>query len=378
MNPGVEQVLARQDPGRIVYAPNYWQWFAHQRNHGLLPEEFRKVGSQLGIIQALGLDVFSRNIYCDEQLGWFGGLCNPVWGPPVLEDIFRSEQGQDIVWEKRYATPAGSLHERLRYVWNASTLEQEEFLVTDYEDQADNFECWLQSRRFEFDPARWIQEQKRLQAGEVICAGEVISPLKLLQMTMGPEQTVFLLVDEPDLAAQWMRTHHEQQIDAMRQMLEEGVPAVMAMDNLDSQFHPPYYVEQYSAAFYEEAASLCHQQGATFWIHACGNQRVNLELIASLGVDGLEGVAFPPMGDVTLPEAMELTGDRFLVTGGISAIEFESLKTREAVFEYVRKLFAEMKEYRHRFMFAASCNTPINARWEQIVWFRDAWREFGG
>ena len=35
----VEKVLQRKAPDRIVYAPNYWQWFAHQRNHGLLPPE---------------------------------------------------------------------------------------------------------------------------------------------------------------------------------------------------------------------------------------------------------------------------------------------------------------------------------------------------
>ena len=35
----VTEVLKRKDPGRFVYAPNYWQWFAHQKNHGLLPEE---------------------------------------------------------------------------------------------------------------------------------------------------------------------------------------------------------------------------------------------------------------------------------------------------------------------------------------------------
>ena len=35
----VEAVLARKTPPRMVYAPNYWQWFAHHQNHGLLPEE---------------------------------------------------------------------------------------------------------------------------------------------------------------------------------------------------------------------------------------------------------------------------------------------------------------------------------------------------
>ena len=93
MQTGVEQVLARRDPGRFVYAPNYWQWYAHHRNHGTLPDELCDAGSQLGMIQALGLDVFSRNVYCDEQQGWFGGLCNPVWDEPVRVDMARKKDG---------------------------------------------------------------------------------------------------------------------------------------------------------------------------------------------------------------------------------------------------------------------------------------------
>ena len=376
MQTGVEQVLAGRDPGRFVYAPNYWQWYAHHRNHGTLPDELCDAGSQLGMIQALGLDVFSRNVYCDEQQGWFGGLCNPVWHEPVRVDMARKKDGADITWDKTFTTPAGTLHEQQRYGWHDSTLKQKQYLVTDYEAQADAFECWMQCRRFEFDLPRWRAEKKRMPDGGVICAGEVVSPLKMLHLVMGPEQAVYLLADEPDLAAHWMRMHHEQQIDAMRRMLDSGVPAIMAMDNLDSQFHPPHYVEQYSAAFYEEAAALCHEYNATFWIHACGNQGANLALISSLGVDGLEGVAFPPMGDATLPEAFGLAGDGFMITGGISAVEFETLKTREAVFDYIQRLFKELTAYRNRFMLSASCNTPINARFEQIVWFRDAWRAF--
>ena len=78
---------------------------------------------------------------------------------------------------------------------------------------------------------------------------------------------------------------------------------MMAMDNLDSVFHPPPYVEQYAASFYEQASQICHEHGSTFFIHACGQQRANLRLISSLGVDGLEGVASPPLGDGELDEA---------------------------------------------------------------------------
>ncbi|AKJ65160.1 uroporphyrinogen decarboxylase family protein [Kiritimatiella glycovorans] len=376
MSGAVQGILERRDPGRVVYAPNYWQWYAHHRHHGTLPPELADTRTQLEVIRHLGLDVFSRNLYCDQRRGWFGGLLNPVWSAPVTAAEHEEQDGRDLVLEQHWQTPAGPLHERRRYVWEESTLVQEEFPITDYEEQAEALEAWLEHRTFRFDRDRWERETGRLDDGDVLCAGEVFSPLKLLHLLMGPEQTTFLLTDLPERAEAWMNTHHRRQIDGLRTMLESGVRAVMAMDNLDTMFHPPHYVERWSAPFYEEAAALCHRYDATFWIHACGSQRANLELIASLGVDGLEGVAFPPLGDVTLPEAFEMTGDRFLITGGISAIEFESLQTREAVFEYVKQLFRSLTPYRHRFMFSASCNTPINARWEQIVWFRDAWREY--
>lgn len=372
----VEKVLKREDPGRFVYAPNYWQWFAHHRNHGLFPPELAETSDQLGMIRFLGLDLFSRNIYCNEQEGWFGGLTRHAWSQELKPKEQCYTSGQDLVTERTWTTPAGELHECLRYIWSESTLVQEKFLLDDYEEQAEAFESWLENRSCNFDAEFWKKQNARMPTGAVICAGEVISPLKMLHMLLGPEQSVFLLMDEPDMAARWMKLHHEQQLAVIRQMLEGGVRSVMAMDNLDTQFHPPHYVEQYSTAFYEEASALCHRYDATFWIHACGHQKKNIELISALGVDGLEGVAFPPSGDITLPEAFALSGDRFLITGGISASQFTQLQSREAVFDYTQKLFQSLRAYRHRFMLAPSCNTPINARWEQIVWFRDAWREF--
>jgi uroporphyrinogen-III decarboxylase len=185
------------------------------------------------------------------------------------------------------------------------------------------------------------------------------------------------LIDHEELALELLYQHEQKQLDILQQMLESGVEVGMAMDNLDASFHPPYYVEKYSASFYEKASSLCHKYKSKFFIHACGKQKVNLKLISSLGVDGLEGVAYPPLGDVELDEAFQMTHDTFIITGGISAHETENLTNRQQVFEYVKKLFECIKPYANRFMFSASCNTPINTSWETIKHFRDAWLEYG-
>ena len=362
-------VLERRRPERIVYAPNYWQWFAHQRNHGTLPPELAACKNQLEMIQALGLTVFSRNIYADERNGWWGGLCDITWNGS--ENAFAD--GKDRIVERRY----GRLTERLRYVSDESTLVQEKFAVDDYANQLDGLAELLQSRRWRFVPERLAAVQKNVGASGLAVAGELHSPLKMLHVLLGPQDTIFYLMDFPEHAAEMLAMHEAAQLDLVRQMAKAGVKVMMCMDNLDATLHSPPYVEKYSASFYERASRICHEYGSLFFIHACGQQRGNLRTIAALGVDGLEGVAFPPLGDVELDEAMNLAGDNMILTGGISANEFLRLTTRGQVNAYVQALFDRMRPFAHRFVFSASCNTPYTAPWQSIVWFRDAWQEYG-
>jgi len=372
----VQGVLKRRALNRIVYAPNYWQWFTHHRNHGLLPEEIRHVTSQLELIRWLRLDVFSRNIYCDATQCWFGGLAEEVLDGVEVE-VRRQTEGRDLVTEKIYRTRKGELTERLRFIFDESTLVQEKFLLDDAARQADAFEELVRARRWRFNRSLYEKWQHEVGDDGLVNAGELFSPLKLLHLAAGASNAVFLLEDLPDRCRVWMNLCESAQLDLVRQMLAAGVPAMMAMDNLDAAFHSPRYLERCSASFYEQASRLCREAGSAFFIHACGHQRAILPLIASLGVDGLEGVAFPTLGDVELDEAMRLTGDRMIITGGISAMETEKFQTYDEVRRYVENLFSRMKPYAHRFILAASCSTSIRTRWEILKWFRDAWRELG-
>lgn len=366
-------VLRREKPARLAYAPNYWQWHAHHRNHGRLPEELAGCQTQLEVIQKLGLNVFSRNIYCDEQQGWFGGLAQEIWDGVDFE-IADQFDGRDRVLTKTYHTRKGTLTERQRYVFAESTLVQEQFAVEDLEGQVDALEALVAARCWRFMPEKYAAIQQQAGPGAVVVAGELYSPLKLLHLLVGAVNTTYLIMDHGDRIARILASHEAAQLELVKQMAQAGVPAMMSMDNLDAAFHTPAYVERFSASFYEKASRICHALGSTFFIHACGRQKANLKFIDSLGVDGLEGVAFPPLGDVDLDEAMRLTRDRFIITGGISAMETRSLETRQQVQDYLGGLLEKMKPYRHRFILSASCNTAIDAPWETLVHFRDAWR----
>ncbi len=368
-------ILQRQRPPRFAYGPNYWQWFQHHQDHGKLPAEIADCRTQLELIERLGLDVFSRNVYCDPKDYWFGGLCDTVWDGVRFEERVHFA-GADKVIDRHYHARTGTLWERLRFVHGETTLVQEKFLADD-PAELDLYLEIARARRWRFVPERYAQIQAQVGARGIVMAGELWSPLKALHLALGAPQTTFLLVDEPQRAAELVAVHEAAQLDLVRQIAAAGVPAMIAMDNLDTAFHPPQHLEQCSASFYEQASRICHAHGSTFFIHACGHQRANLAAIAALGVDGLEGVAFPPLGDVELDEAMRLSGERLILTGGILAPQYDHLRTRAEIFAYVRDLFARLRPHAHRFVLAASCATPYNAPWQSLLHFRDAWQAYG-
>lgn len=371
----IEVMLSGLEPSGFLYAPNYWQWFRHQRNHNLVPVEIRHCRTLTDLYEYLGVDIFSRNTYCDPERYWFGGLCREI-----IEDFQTYESvtlsGDDKIIARHYENNEGALEENLTYVFRGSTLVQNKFLFSDHIMDLKLFRNFISNRRWKFCPDKYDEAQKHAGDRGMIIAGEFFSPLKMLHMAMGPVDTVYFLMEFPEEATVLMKIHEDAQLKCIEETLKYGVRVVMSMDNLDTMFHTPDYVEQYSSSYYIRASQLCHRYGGKFFIHACGQQKDNLKLISSYGVDGLEGVASPPLGDVTLEEAMLLTRDDFIITGGISAMETRDLTTRDEIFRYVEQLFRKMLPYKNRFIFSSSCNTAIDTSWETIVNFRDAWLHF--
>ena len=371
----IEKVLSHQTPTRFIYSPNYWQWFKHQKDHNSLPEEIRHCRSLLDLYNYLGVDIFSRNVYSDPERYWFGGLCEEIIdGFEMSEEI--SLSNKDKVISRIYNSPGGALAEKLIYLFNESTLVQNKFLCADFISDIKLFEHFLSGRRWKFRKDAFDDIKRSVGEKGIVIAGEFFSPLKMLHLTMGPVNAVYFIMEHPEKARQLAEIHEDAQIRSMEQTVKNGVKVIMAMDNLDTMFHSPDLLQEYSSSYYKRAGEVCHSNGARFFIHACGQQKDNLGLISSFGVDGLEGVASPPLGDVMLDEAMKCTGESFIITGGISAMETRNLSSKEEIFVYVEKLFRRLLPYKHRFIFSSSCNTSIDTAWETIKHFRDAWLTF--
>jgi hypothetical protein len=92
---------------------------------------------------------------------------------------------------------------------------------------------------------------------------------------------------------------------------------VLSPDNLDGQFIPPPTFQAYLADSYRLTADVLHQRNKHLLVHVGGPIRHLLTPLAEAGVDGIEGIAGPPQGDVSLAQAREIAGPDVTLWGGI-------------------------------------------------------------
>jgi hypothetical protein len=365
----IEAILKAEAPDRVIYSPNIWQWFYHHKNHGTLPDALIDCQSLVDAHIVLGADCFSRNLATDQRSKWYGGFSSVYYEGIEVEYIDEFPHSRVI-----YHTRLGDLTESFYYQQEESTLVQKKFLLDDPASQLPLFKELVLARHLNFDQARWDELESAIGDLGMNIFGEFSNPLKLFHFACNPTNTTYLICDNPLEVQEIMEIHTSKCLQTARQAIEGGVKVIMTMDNLDEFFFPPPYFEQYCRPFFVKLSELCHQHNVKLMSHACGRVKELLPLCIKAGLDGLEGITPPPLGNVELYEAIELTGGDFICNGGITPLLQQSVKTKDDVYEYTRSIFEKLKDTR-QFVYSMSCNTSINTSYDVICWFRDATRE---
>jgi len=79
----------------------------------------------------------------------------------------------------------------------------------------------------------------------------------------------------------------------------------------------PAGFRRYSIEVDKPLIDLIHNAGGQVWVHCHGRMRAVIEGFVEMGVDVLNPIEPPPMGDVTVAEAFEIVGRRMGLEGGI-------------------------------------------------------------
>jgi hypothetical protein len=365
----------------VPFAPNLYYWFYGHRAAGTLPEELSGATHPIDALRALGADILARwdTHHATREVFPAGTLSDEFTGHSALErplvTSFNTYPPGRTQRRRQLRTPHGTLTSTWTMTPEAGTDFESEFWWKDWADYP-AIRDFFEMRDYAFDRALFGHWVERVGEDGAVMACVTQTPLKTFHWLAGAERASLFIADHPAEMRELAAIHQRKALALLASMVDDPLTEIfVSLENLDSDFYSPKLYRDYCDEFLRAAAALIHSRGKLLVVHACGRNRVLMPLVGASGVDCLEGLTPPPMGNVPLHEARHMSGrETFVVNGGIGAAEVELNETQAHA--YTRDLFARMGD-RRRFIFASSCTTPLSARWATLCHYRDAAREFG-
>jgi hypothetical protein len=152
----------------------------------------------------------------------------------------------------------------------------------------------------------------------VVGAGLPHSPMQMLMIDwVGSENGRFFfdLVDYPDLVEDAYRAIAKSRVPMYEIAAKSPAPIIRSGDNIDGVLVNPNLFEKYFMPDYEIQADIYHKQGKLMAVHMDGRLNVLKNLISKTPIDIIEAFHPPPMGDLSLNEALSLWKDKVIWVG---------------------------------------------------------------
>jgi len=238
----------------------------------------------------------------------------PWWTETGGVDI-RREDGEDAR-TVHYETSAGTLTAR----WTlgpGGDWWQTEYPVKTADDLTAALEV-AQARSYVVDAGDLEDEIKAVGDDGVVAAEIPARPYAdLVQEFLGWSEGLMLLMDNSPAIQEIVDILEGKLQPLVEQVAGLPVEIVLAPDNLDGQFISPPAFEGYLAESYRRSAEALSRHDKHLLVHVGGPVGRLLPLLAEAGVSGVEGVAGPPQGDVSLAKARTAAGPGVTLWGGI-------------------------------------------------------------
>lgn len=241
------------------------------------------------------------------------------------------DRGDWVLHRTTVHTPAGDLHWAYQASKSGLPGMQTEFMVKQLAD----LDC---VRSVPYEPLRpdcagFFAAQTALgERGVVHCV--VPNAISMLHELMGSERFAVWSLDERSRLLAMLETFHQRCLDLLRYLLDQGVGPVFTMygaEYVAPPLHGPRDFHEFSARTDSEMARLIHERGGLLHIHCHGPLGAVLEQFAELGCDCLHPVEPPPMGDVTLAQAVQRIGHRTCLEGNIQIGDLYAGRTEDIV-----------------------------------------------
>ncbi len=258
-------------------------------------------------------------------------------------------------------TPVGSLQTERRYSSEGHTRYISKYPISSLEDLRVH-QYVIEHTHFEEDFAGFRDRMKVIGNDGIPTSDGPQSPIQHFYMFFcGVQATTYLLIDHPAEMAECFSVMHQKNLEQYRMVCESPTDVVIDYENTSSTVMSPDFYRQYSEAFINEYADICHAANKLFITHMCGKlSAFNAELRQGRQ-DGFDSLCPPTTGDIWSYEARAAWGGDKIIIGGVEPAALARMDENETR-TYVTRVLNQMPTFR-RFVLstgdATAYGTPV-------------------
>ncbi|MFP3904868.1 MAG: uroporphyrinogen decarboxylase family protein [Armatimonadota bacterium] len=212
---------------------------------------------------------------------------------------------------------------------------------------------------------------------ELSVHSEVFSPFTQLMERLGYEGALMALMDDPEKCGEILQAYTEGTCALAKKQAARGVDAVL----ISSAFAGGGFIsrdmyEQFVHPYEQQVAAAVHKTNAKVYTHTCGAIGDRLELMVATGIDGIDTMDPPPLGNTELADAKKRVGDRIFLKGNIDPVNVLLQGTEELVRQNAReKLEAAMEG--GGYILSSACSVAPHVEPEKLMALKEVVEEYG-
>ena len=228
---------------------------------------------------------------------------------------------------------------------------------------------------FTYGAERYVKEAGRYLSVH----SDLASPFTLFVERFGITEPLTALVENPDICVKIIEKYTLFYINVGKALIDRGVDALKISSpwggsSLISRETYKKFVLPCETTLVQSLKA--YRKDIIIYNHTCGFISDRLELIADTGIDGIECMDPPPLGDVDLAEAKKRVGKKVFLKGNLDSPNVLLKFTREEVKEIAKKKIFEGGPG-GGYILSSSCSVSPHVPPENIEVLTEAAEKYG-
>lgn len=231
-----------------------------------------------------------------------------------------------------------------------------------------------QGLRFAIDaehPFDALEQTVRRSAGRYSVHGEITSPFDYVLERGGHQAVLLSLLDDPPSAHRVLEEFTRKIIALAIAMCRTGIDAIkISSPYAGAGFISPTCYREFILPYERRIASAIREGGVRSYLHTCGAIKDRLVMMIESGVDGIECLDPPPIGNVELGDALRAIGGRCFVKGNVDSVNTLLRSTPAEIRADVRSRLAAARGA-GGFILSTACSIAPHVPKEHVMILRE-------